>query len=594
MLRLGLALSTLALLLGCSGSDPEPPKTETPALYTPRWAFEPWISKDISDRDDTYAFVGGFKERDIPVGVVVIDSPWETDYNTFVPNPSRYPEFDRMVRDLRADGVRIVLWVTQMMNEDSFDLEPGGDTYQTPSAQYQLAAARGYFVNGGDRYFWWKGQGAAIDFYNEAAMTWWHQQQDPLLELGINGWKLDFGESYITTATISTAKGVVSHQEYSEKYYEDFLTYGANTREGGTREFVTMVRPWDESYQFPGRFFARKEHAPVAWVGDNRRDFLGLVDALDHIFRSAQAGYVVVGSDVGGYLTADDKNLLQQIPYDDEAFMRWTAVGALTPFMQLHGRANLEPWAAPGRTALILSSYRYWSWLHQELIPFFYSLTQEAYAGGPNLIRPIGDDEPAWRNDWRYQLGDAFLVAPQLDASGKRDVRLPADARWYDWWRPAADALAGGTLLTDYTTTSTQVPLFVREGAIIPAQVSRDLTGLGSAASAGYLTLRIYPGPELSSFVVHEDDDAKTLVRAERQAATLRVEVDRSRAGLILSLRADTPVGRAQLNGRAVPKVESWTAFETANAAFFHDVERRLAWVKLPPQAGLHRVELSP
>ena len=64
-----------------------------PPRHTPRWAFEPWISKDISDRDDTYSFVQGFLDRDIPVGAVVIDSPWETHYNTFVPNPGRYPEF---------------------------------------------------------------------------------------------------------------------------------------------------------------------------------------------------------------------------------------------------------------------------------------------------------------------------------------------------------------------------------------------------------------------------------------------------------------------------------------------------------------------
>src|SRR5512147_2182253 len=49
----------------------------TPPIHTPRWAFEPWISKDISARDDTFAFVQGFADHDIPVGVVVLDSPWE-------------------------------------------------------------------------------------------------------------------------------------------------------------------------------------------------------------------------------------------------------------------------------------------------------------------------------------------------------------------------------------------------------------------------------------------------------------------------------------------------------------------------------------
>ena len=55
----------------------EEPALAEPVRYTPRWAFTPWISKDLSDGPDTYAFVDGFKSRDIPVGVVVIDSlPW--------------------------------------------------------------------------------------------------------------------------------------------------------------------------------------------------------------------------------------------------------------------------------------------------------------------------------------------------------------------------------------------------------------------------------------------------------------------------------------------------------------------------------------
>ena len=258
--------------------------------YCGKIAFEPWISKDISSTDDTISFVAGFETREIPVGVVVLDSPWETDYNTFVPNPDRYHDFETLVSDLRDKDIRVVLWVTQMVNEASFDAEPGGDTYDGPSLQFEVAEARSYFVNEGQTYFWWKGVGAGLDFFDEEAVAWWHELQDPLLEMGISGWKLDFGESYIQTTTISTDAGVMSHQAYSEEYYRDFFAYGVNKR--GAEEFVTMVRPYDKSYHFEGRFFARPEHAPVTWVGDNRRDWVGLIDALDHMFRSADAGYV--------------------------------------------------------------------------------------------------------------------------------------------------------------------------------------------------------------------------------------------------------------------------------------------------------------
>ena len=138
-----LTLAVALLLCACGGDDapadddPCKPAVEsvpTPPLSTPRWAFEPWISKDISTADDTRAFVQGFRERDIPVGAVVLDSPWETHYNTFVPNPNRYPNFGELVQELHDDQIRVVLWVTQMVNVGSYDFEPGGDDYVTRKA----------------------------------------------------------------------------------------------------------------------------------------------------------------------------------------------------------------------------------------------------------------------------------------------------------------------------------------------------------------------------------------------------------------------------------------------------------------------------
>src|SRR5690606_32933023 len=138
---------------------PEPPR------HTPRWAFEPWISKDISDREDTFAFVEGFRERDIPVGVVVLDSPWDSQYTTFRPSEARYGDFESLVDTLHDDGIRVVLWTTAFVNQRSFDVEIGGDEYRGPAPNYHEGLACGFFVNDGALYTWWKGRGASIDFF---------------------------------------------------------------------------------------------------------------------------------------------------------------------------------------------------------------------------------------------------------------------------------------------------------------------------------------------------------------------------------------------------------------------------------------------
>lgn len=576
--------------------EPEDP-IDAPAVYTPRWAFEPWISKDISDGPDTYAFVQGFKDRDIPVGVVVIDSPWETHYNTFVPNEERYPDFEKMIADMHAQQVRVVLWITQMVNNWYLDAEQGGDFMPGPSPNFEPGQACGFFVNEGQIFTWWKGSGGGVDFFNPRARAWWHEQQNALLDMGINGWKLDFGESYVRSDPVRTYEGDKSHQAYSEAYYQDFYAYGAKRR-GGTDEFVTMVRPWDESYDFEGRFHARPEHAPVAWVGDQRRDWVGLSDALDHIFRSAQAGYVMLGSDIGGYLDFDDKDPTgEKIPFDQEVFERWVALGAMTPFMQLHGRTNLTPWSVPGCEGTcvdeVVALYRYWAKLHHQLVPFFYSLAQEAYENGGPMLFPQGEPD-GWPGDYRFMVGEAFLVAPVLDETGTRDVLLP-EGDYYDWWNPAHDALAGGSTLTDYDATERgRIPLFVRSGAIVPMQVEDDSTGLGTEASEGARTVLVYPAAAASSFRLHDDDDQVTTIEAQAQGQGARVTLSRALTTTLLRVRADTPPSTVVVDGTEVVEHPDRATFDASETGWMAEPDLPFTWVKVPAGQSAVQVVLEP
>jgi alpha-glucosidase (family GH31 glycosyl hydrolase) len=542
--------------------------------HTPRWAFEPWISKDISTGPDTYDFVGGFQSRDIPVGVVVLDSPWETSYATFIPNEARYPHFGQMVADMHARGVRVVLWTTQMVNQSSFDLEPGGDRYDGPSPNFDEGERCGYFTDQGATSPWWKGSGAALDFFSGPARAWWHAQQKPLLEMGVDGWKLDFGESYITSDPILTSAGPKSLKEYSEAYYADFLAYGRVVRGA---DFLTMTRAWDESYGFAGRFYAKKEDSPVAWAGDNRRDWVGLADALDTMFRSARAGYAAVGSDIGGYLDKDDKNLLgPTIPFSQAVFARWTAVGALVPLMQLHGRGNYAPWTVPERPEETVLLYRQWAKLHHELVPFLYSATEEWYANGAvPVVAPIGDDPrekaPGWQGDFRYVLGGALLVAPILDDTGKRDVALPAGDAWYDWWKPQADAVPGGQTLPAYDATDrTIVPLFVRQGAIVPMASE----------------IRVWPAARATQFALHDADDAMTTLDASLAGTVATIGLSRALSATILRVRTDVPATKVRLGGNPLAQAPTRADLDAAASGWLLSPDDRSVLVKVPAAPG--------
>lgn len=553
----------------------------TPAdRTTPRWAFEPWISKDISTADDTRAFVKGFKDRGIPVGVVVIDSPWETNYHTFEANPKRYPGFYGLVDELHAQQVRVVMWMTSQVNDQSYDVETGGDVYDGPSPNFAEGLACGHYVNGGYTAPWWKGFGAGIDFFSPAARTWWNRQQLSLLSK-IDGYKLDFGEMYLTPQPMQTAQGLQSLDAYSQAYYREMLRFGRSRNP----EFLTMVRPWDESYDFAGRFFAHPDDAPVAWVGDNRRDWVGFVDALDHIFRSAAAGYTMVGSDIGGYLDRNDKRLIEKIPFDPVVFARWIAVGALGPFMQLHGRANLTPWTMPERGDELLAAYAYWSHWHHQFAPMLYSVTwrSQTQAGQPLVLQPLGN-LPQWPGDWRYLLGDRWLVAPLVDASGQRKVALPAGRSWLDWWQLDAAPLAGGvTVEVDLASDLTKTPLYLDACSLQPFVDGNPLTGLAPAGLPphdGWLVAAAVDGER--SFVSQGPQVVQAALQvqgaAPGKAGQVSLQLSARPRPVVLAIRTGAVQG-VSLDGSPVAQVQ---ALGGAKPGWQPASKPGLVWVYLP------------
>ena len=100
-------------------------------------------------------------------------------------------------------------------------------------------------------------------------------------------------------------------------------------------------------------------------------------------------------------------------------------------------------------------------------------------------------------------------------------------------------------------------PVYVREGAILPMNVSRSYSGFGDRNSDGFLTWAIYPEGRTSFQVEHPDKSGATRMVVET-GTELRVAVDGVHKPHILRIRQSAKPTRVELDGEPLSEGERW------------------------------------
>jgi alpha-glucosidase (family GH31 glycosyl hydrolase) len=110
-----------------------------PSIYH-AWAHKHWVWNHNGNnyQDKTVELVQGYLDHDIPVGAVDIDSMWETAFNNFEPDTSRFPDFGGLVSWLHDQNIRVcsfsslpvpsnpfkvITWATSMVNVENPDYD---------------------------------------------------------------------------------------------------------------------------------------------------------------------------------------------------------------------------------------------------------------------------------------------------------------------------------------------------------------------------------------------------------------------------------------------------------------------------------------
>lgn len=521
---------------------------------TPAWALECWLwEDDLNTADAVRNLLAGYEQYDIPVRTVLIDSPWSTRYNDFAVDETRYPDPEGFFRELEDRGYRVVLWMTPLVNREN------DDTRYTDAADwFEEARSRGYLVRDDHLTGWWKGRGGFIDYTHPGAMAWWRGLQQPLFDWGIDGWKLDGAATlnarlyevpgigwrfpFLTSFYMRARGGLMTTRGYMDRYYRDEYRHGLSQNP----EFITLARSYDGLAHPEG--FAPFDAAPVTWVGDqdhtwSKKD--GLEEALEYVLRAARLGYGVVGSDVAGYGGPE-------IP--PKLYIRWAQFSTFCGLFLNGGHGERALWK---RSPEELEIVRKYSWLHTELVPYIYSHLVEQRDGGAPLMRPV--------SGYDYRFGEAFFVAPLSSERDVRRVRLP-EGRWRYFFD---DREVLDTAAVEWKYGLDQYPVFVRDGAIVPLNVTRPYTGLGDRDSQGFLTLLVYPHGRSEYTVHHPDGSGSTVVRVERGAETVEIVLEGVKKPHILRVLLEDAPGEIVLDGTPLPRY-TWR----------YDPDRTCLWVK--------------
>ncbi|MBA2546513.1 MAG: hypothetical protein H0V15_06480, partial [Solirubrobacterales bacterium] len=463
------------------------------APVLPEWAYGHWKSRDVYEhQDDVVDDWRGYRDNGLPLDAIVIDSPWETQYNTWRFNPHQFPDAPGMVREMREDGVRTVVWVTPWVNVESVDGQKPPDPeserlHREPAPNYEEGAREGHFVRGPDGEAhvgrWWMGTGSVVDFTSEAASHWWSELARPVFELGVEGVKADDGEGYYFPPDARFADG--------RSGAEAAWAYGRLYRET-TQRSLDAVHGDGRGVVFGRSGWTGQQATGMLWGGDQASDFWSLRALLAALLTSAASGFSNLSHDVGGYL---GRRLADRC--EPELLVRWAQLGALTPLMQAHGRFKQEAWTYDTE---VLDRYREAVVLHERLVPYIRAAAATAARTGLPAMRPLclvdPDDLEGWSISDSYFLGPALWVAPVVEErAGSRRTYLPRGT-WIDWW--TREHIVGGRWI-EAEAPLDRIPLWVRSGAIVVTYPAGDVArGLGEEDPARPIEATLWGDPPLS------------------------------------------------------------------------------------------------
>ncbi len=433
-----------------------------------------------------------FRQKRVPADGIWLDIHYMKDYQPFTWNLDRFPNPQKMISDLRAQGFHLVT------------ILDGHPPALKGYAPYDSGIAGNDFVKLPDGTVYegpvWPSQAGAHplsvfpDFSRPATRKWWGSLYKSLLDAGVAGIWNDMNEpSVFDTPNGTMPVDVVFDNEGQPATSREIHNVYGQLMSRSTFEGLSRLQPDQRAFVLTRSSFAGGQRYAAVWTGDATADWSSLRQSVSTLLGLGVSGFPFVGSDIGGFVRMPSAELCT----------RWLQVGVFYPFMRMHTAIDTpdkEPWSFGWRFEAINKRAIE---LRYELLPYIYNVMQHASETGVPALRPLflefPEEEHAAAIDDEFLFGSGLLVAPVLwEGAERRDVYLPA-GDWFDYWT--------GRRYTGHSTISipvtlNSIPLFVRGGAFIFRQPVVQNTG---EMPGNPLRVLVAPATESQSSL-YEDD----------------------------------------------------------------------------------------
>lgn len=498
-----------------TGTMPLPPKWAL-GYHQSRYSYE--------SADEVREVIRTFREKKIPLDAIYLDIHYMDGYRVFTFDKKRFPNPKKLIAEAKEEsGVRIIPIVDPGVKKDvNYSVYRDG-----VNNDIFCRFIEGNLFTGNV----WPGESVFPDFTVKKSRELWGELHHFYTNLGIEGIWNDMNEPAVFNETKTMDLDVIHENDGDPRTHRELhnvygLLMGEATYDGLKKQ-LSGKRP----FILTRAGFAGVQRYAAVWTGDNRSFWEHLQMSIPMCLNLGMSGIPFSGADIGGF--AHDTN--------GELLARWTQVGAFTPFFRNHsalGTVRQEPWEFGTRIEEIVKKYIE---LRYRFLPYIYQLFYEASKSGIPVMRPLFLEYPNDKNIFncsdQFLIGSDLLIAPIMTPdTDHRSVYLP-DGKWFDYW--SGEQYVGGQHHLVYAPLD-KLPLFVREGAILPLGEIRQST----EEIEKIIEFHLFGQEKAGSFSYYEDDG--TTFEYEQGAyleTELNFELEDETLYIYMSVNGDNLIG---------------------------------------------------